>query len=114
MKAFTQPLHSDNEWTLIKGSNLASLGPNLPWTLTHHSMVPLSHGQVILGGLHGENYENIVEDRIHFLTCSNIMCSISPLIKKLSIPRQRFIAIPIPDTISECISGGKILMILTF
>ena len=71
--------------------------------LVRHSMVQLGNGQAIIGG---ESYE-YVQSKIHLLNCMNRNCSISTLNQELSVPRQWFLAIPIPDTIAGCISGGK-------
>ena len=68
-----------------------------------HAMVQLGNGQAIIGG----GGDGIVRAKIHLLRCMNRNCSISTLSQKLSVPRQWFLAIPIPDTIAGCISGGK-------
>ena len=80
------------------------LGPILPVPLDDHSMVPLIHGQAIIGGC---SYGNEAQNKIYFLTCSNMICTISTLSQELSVPRAGFVAIPIPDSMSGCISGGK-------
>ena len=72
-------------------------------TLESHSMVRLGKGQAILGGLSN----NVYQAKIYSMTCSNRNCMISLLDMKLSVPRQEFVAIPIPDTISGCITGGR-------
>ena len=78
-------------------------GPKLPMVLYKHAMVQLGNGQAIIGG-----YGNgIIQAKIHLLRCMNRNCSISTLIQELSVPRYWFLAIPIPDTIAVCISGGK-------
>ena len=78
-------------------------GPLLPITLHRHSMVRLGKGQAILGG------RGIVDDqaKIYLMTCSNRNCIISLLDRELSEPKGYFVAIPIPDTSSGCITGGK-------
>ena len=48
-----------------------------------------------------------LETKIYFLTCSDQVCKISLLKKELSSPRRDFVAIPMPDGISECVSKGK-------
>ena len=75
-------------------------GPLSP--LSGHSMVRLRKGQAILGGS-----GDFIYRFVFLMTCSNRNCIISLLNKVLSAPKQRFVAIPIPDTISECITGGK-------
>ena len=72
--------------------------------LTKHAMVQLGNGLAIIGG-YGDGYGD--QDKIHLLNCMNRNCAISTLNQELSVPRQWFLAIPIPDTIAGCISGGK-------
>ena len=71
--------------------------------LERHAMVELGNGVAIIGG-HGDGYGT--QDKIHLLSCMNRNCSITTLSQELSVPRQMFLAIPIPDTIAGCISGG--------
>ena len=66
-------------------------------------MVRLGKGQAILGGSSGTDYQA----KIYSMTCSNRNCIISLLNRELSVPKGYFVAIPIPDTISGCITGGK-------
>ena len=80
-----------------------TLGPLLPIPLESHSMVKLGKGQAILGGLSYDLYQA----KIYSMTCSNRNCIILLLDRELSVPKIFFVAIPIPDTISECITGGK-------
>ena len=71
-------------------------------------MVQLGNGMAIIGGFaddYGSHFS--IQDKIHFLSCINRNCSISTLSQELSLPRYAFAAIPIPDTIAACISGGK-------
>ena len=72
--------------------------------LEGHAMVQLGNALAIIGGW-GDGYGP--QDKIHFLSCMNRNCSISTLSQELSVPRSGFLAIPIPDTIAGCISGGK-------
>ena len=78
-------------------------GPELPISLYGHSMVPLGFGQIIMGGTSNGN----VQSKIYFLTCTTGNCVISTLVQELSVPRSAFMAIPISDTISGCISDRK-------
>ena len=78
-------------------------GPSLPIALHGHSMVKLGKGQAILGG---RSYD-VYQAKIYSMTCISKNCIISLLDRELSVPKYRFVAISIPDTISECISGGK-------
>ena len=81
-------------------------GPDLPNSLYGHSMVPLGQGQAIIGGIGvDENYAP--QAKIYHLTCSHQSCMISLLSKELSVPRGNFVAIPIPDSMSGCISESK-------
>jgi hypothetical protein len=66
-------------------------------------MVRLGKGQAILGGW---SY-GVYQAKIYSMTCSNRNCIISLLDRELSVPKRAFVAIPIPDTISGCITGGK-------
>ena len=75
----------------------------LPIPLVGHSMVNLGKGQAILGGDSG----GVSQAKIYSMTCSNRNCIISLLNRELSVPKRDFVAIPIPDTISGCITGGK-------
>ena len=79
-------------------------GPLLPIPLSSHSMVRLGKGQAILGG-----WSNSVDYQatIYLMTCSKRNCILSLLDRELSAPKDRFVAIPIPDIISGCITGGK-------
>ena len=71
--------------------------------LFRHAMVQLGNGLAIIGGVS----DGYIQDKINFLSCLNRNCSISTLSQELSVPRYWFLAIPIPDTIAGCISGGK-------
>ena len=78
-------------------------GPDLPFGIEGHSMVALGLGQAVLGGHSMSGYEK----KIYHITCSEQICMISLLNQELSIPRKDFVAIPIPDSMSGCISGSK-------
>jgi hypothetical protein len=82
----------------------------MPMGLFKHAMVQLGNGQAIIGGAGDEIiYENdySIQSKIHLLNCMNRNCSISTLSQELSVPREYFLAIPLPDTIVDCITGGK-------
>ena len=72
-------------------------------------MVILGKGQAILGGQRPGycREEGVYHSKIYSLTCSNRNCIISLLDRELSVQKGYFVAIPIPDTISGCITGGK-------
>ena len=80
-----------------------NLGPSLNMPLGDHSMVPLGLGQAVIGGWSGGS-----QTKTYYINCANRNCMISTLIQELSFPRARLVVIPIPDTISGCITGGKI------
>ena len=71
--------------------------------LYKHAMVQLGNGQAIIGGYGNEEYQ----DKVHLFSCSNKNCSIHQLDQELLVPRIWFVAIPIPDSLSGCITGGK-------
>ena len=79
-------------------------GPDLPIELQGHSMVLLGLGQAILGGK-GANF--VFRNEIYHFTCYQQDCTISLLEQLLETPRAYFVAIPIPDSISGCISDSK-------
>ena len=79
-------------------------GPLLPIALRHHSMVRLGKGQAILGG---RSTNSDYQAKIYSMGCSNRNCIITLLNRELSVPKYEFVAIPIPDTTSGCITGGK-------
>ena len=70
------------------------------------SIVSLGKGQAFIGGA----TENGFQKNIYFLGCSNRNCQFSVLNKKVSVPRDFFVAIAIPDQLSGCISSGKKLI----
>ena len=75
--------------------------------LLDHSMVRLGKGQALLGGRSNIFQANAVQAKIYSMTCSNSNCIISLLDRELSVRKHSFVAIPIPDTISGCITGGE-------
>ena len=87
----------------ITGTYIFVIGPKLPMRLDRHAMVQLGNGQAIIGGFGNGDYQ----DKIHLFSCTNNNCFIHQLDQVLSLPRNRFVAIPIPDTLSGCITGGK-------
>ena len=79
-------------------------GPDLPIALSSHSMVPLGLGQAILGG---HDVGGFYRNEIYHFSCYQEYCTISSLNQLLKFPRGFFVAIPIPDSISGCISDSK-------
>ena len=67
-------------------------------------MVTLGLGQAILGG-RDANWGD--RNEIYHFTCYQQDCTISLLNQLLETPRADFVAIPIPDSISGCISDSK-------
>ena len=78
-------------------------GPKLPMDLIRHTMVQLGNGQAIIGGFGNGKYQ----DKIHLFSCTERNCSIHQLDQVLSVPSSVFVAIPIPDKLSGCITGRK-------
>jgi hypothetical protein len=73
-----------------------------------HAMVRLGKGQAILGGRSMQFHSIIgLSNKIYSLTCSNRHCTISLVSSELSVARNNFVAIPIPDEMAGCITGGK-------
>ena len=73
-------------------------------------MVPLGLGQAILGGLKktfSEGNYHQHQSKTYHMRCKNHLCDINTLRKELSVPRESFVAIPIPDSISGCISDSE-------
>jgi hypothetical protein len=88
-------------WTLSLISKFIA-GPDLPTALSGHSMIPLGLGQVILGGKIYNSYQS----KIYHMTCSQRDFTVTKMDQELSVARERFVAIPIPDTISGCMTEG--------
>ena len=74
-------------------------------------MVPLGHGQAILGG---RDDNDVFQNKIYHITCSQQICTLSKMKKELSVPRAYFVAIPIPDSMSGCISQSMFGFIKDF
>ena len=68
-------------------------------------MVAVGHGQVILGG---EDDDHVLQSKIYIVKCSQNVWDITALEKELSIPILSFLAIPIPDHLSRCISESRL------
>ena len=82
----------------------------MPFGLKRHAMVQLGNGQAIIGGSGNGNYH----DKIFLYTCINRNCSVTILSQTLSVPRIWFVAIPISDTMSGCITGGENLRLVSY
>jgi hypothetical protein len=72
-------------------------------------MVKLGKGQTIIGGYVEYQHIKDYHRKVYRIDCSNRNCSISVLKAELSLSRStEVLAIPIPDKISGCLTGGKI------
>ena len=98
---------------MYNSSSSDTTGPNLSIPLWGHSMVPLSNGQAILGGIYFNrgSIEHQIEwnPNIYFLSCSNLECNIQTMTQTASFLATYFVAIPIPDDMSGCIFRGKLI-----
>ena len=81
-------------------------GPEMPHKIAAQFMVPLGNGQAICGGYLSTKDLDETTDLILFFTCSNMNCQIETLEQKLYVRASHFLMIPIPDTISGCVSEG--------
>ena len=79
-------------------------GVDLPIGIRSHSMVILGLGQAIIGG---RASDNDYRKEIYHYSCYHYNCTISLLNHSLEVPRAYFVAIPIPDSTSGCISHSK-------
>ena len=68
-----------------------------------HAMVQLGNGQAIIGGYSSDK----LHEKIYLFSCTDRNCYIHQLDQVLSVPRLWFVAIPIPDALSGCITGGE-------
>ena len=97
---------------MYNSSSSDTTGPNLSIPLWGHSMVPLSNGQAILGGIYYNKpkwFQIEWNPNIYFLTCSNLECNIQTMTQTASFLATYFVAIPIPDDMSGCIFRGKLI-----
>ena len=95
---------------MYNSSSSDTTGPNLSIPLWGHSMVPLSNGQAILGGIYFiKGIQTEWNPNIYFLTCSNLECNIQTMTQTASFLATDFVAIPIPDDMSGCIFRGKLI-----
>ena len=69
-------------------------------------MLRVGSDLIVIGGYDG--YEKVYSDSIFKLRCVNMSipldkkCHWETLDKKLNIPRQRFVAVPVPDDFIAC------------
>ena len=79
------------------------VGPELPFGLACHSMVPIGTEQAIIGGKGGQKDKNKEEQKkIYRIACASVKCTIIEMSQELSIPKRMFVAMPIPNEISGC------------
>ena len=65
-------------------------------------MITIDEGKiVILGGYSPNDQQHHDQNAIHLLTCSKQGCELSTLELIMSVPRQDFVAIPLPED-AEC------------
>ena len=68
-------------------------------------MVPFESSLAVIGGYDGypdgEHWDPAFYDDIYLLTCSIRSCSLSKMEQKLSLPRSRFVTVPIPDSLTS-------------
>ena len=83
------------------------LGQELPLRIAGHSMVPLGFGQAILGGRDPSN-NSAYYSAIYHMKCSQHICEVLQLDKRLSVPRSLIVVIPIPDSMAQCLSESKL------
>ena len=73
-------------------------GPYLPIRLYAHSMVATENSLVVIGGVtDGEYSKDLFE-----LTCSETGCKWREMEQKLTIGRSNFVAMMVPDTLTNC------------
>ena len=87
-------------------NRLSLSGPSLPNPLMDitQSTAPLGKGQAIFGG--HNNYTS--QNKIYVINCFSGECLISQLKQEISAPRSLSMVIPLPDTISGCVTGGTL------
>ena len=73
-------------------------GPSLPKALVRHEMVRIGYDLIVLGGSNGE----INSGALYKLSCTNYNCKWESLSQELKIPRNGFVAIPVPDDFVTC------------
>ena len=82
------------------------LGPSLPKALYGHAMVTLDKDVVALGG-----YSSGSQSSLYLMTCQNKVCEWQTMSQKLKIDRASFVAMLIPDELTDC---GKNFQIFIF
>ena len=90
-------------YTFVGSIFFQTSGPLLSIPIWGHSMVKLGKKQAILGG----SFKSVYQNKIYSITCSNRNCHIFVLNRELSVAKGIFVAVPIPDKMSGCITGGK-------
>ena len=72
-------------------------GPYLPIPLYSHSTVATENSLVVIGGYSTDYSKNLFE-----LTCSETGCKWKEMDHKLKIGRAYFVAMMVPDTLTNC------------
>jgi hypothetical protein len=77
-------------------------GPKLPKTIYAASLVPSpdGHGVILIGGY--SNTDNAFQSSIYKLICDQLGCNWSEMKQQLQIARRSFVAMLIPDTLTNC------------
>ena len=75
------------------------LGPSLPKRIFGSSIVPFGNSLILIGGY---DYDDGFQKGFYKLTCSNRNCVWTKMAQELSVGRENFVAIPIPDDIVPC------------
>jgi hypothetical protein len=77
-------------------------GPKLPKTLRGASLLPSPDGQgvIVIGGY--STTDNAYQSSIYKLICDELGCDWSEMKQQLKIARQLFVAMLIPDTLTNC------------
>ena len=84
------------------------LGPSLQKELESHEMVTLDKDVVAIGG-RNKNYDH--QSSLYLMTCQNKVCEWQTMSQELKVGRQLFVAMLIPDELTDC---GKNFQIFIF
>ena len=74
-------------------------GPKLPVKLNYHAMVRIGYDLIVIGGTNENKNQS---GALYKLSCWNHNCKWEKLTQKLKIPREEFVAIPIPESFITC------------
>ena len=71
------------------------VGPTLPEERYFHEMIRIGRDLIVLGGYRSEH-------SLLRLSCSSNICKWETLSQKFEKPRDKFVAIPVPDDFVTC------------